>query len=43
MLKKTFFSYKIKIEIKTATTTIALKNKLKYVADPNLEVIRPLR
>ena len=29
MLKKTFFNYKIKIEIKTTTTT-ELKNDLKY-------------
>ena len=29
MLKKTFFNYKIKIEIKT-TITATLKNELKY-------------
>ena len=48
--KKTFFNYKIKIEIKTTTTT-ALKNELKYspmsegntcIAEPNLEVL-PLK
>ena len=48
MLKKIkFFSYKIKIEMKTTITT-ALKNKLEYsamsvgdtcIVDPNLEVL----
>ena len=50
MLKNTFFNYKIKIEIK-ATTTTALKNKLKYspmsksntcLGQPNIELL-PLR
>ena len=50
MLKKTFFNYKIKIEIKTTTTT-ASDNELKYsplsegntyIAEPHLEVL-PLR
>ena len=47
MLRKTFFSYKIKLEIK-ATKTTALKNQLKYspmsegntcIAEPNFEVL----
>ena len=47
MLKKTYFNCKIKIK----TTTIGLKNELKYspmsegntcIAEPNLEVL-PLR
>ena len=46
MLKKPFFSYKIKIKI---TTTIRLKNELKYspmtesstcIAEPALEELR---
>ena len=46
LYKKTFFNYKIKIEIKTTTT--ALKNELKYspvsegntcIAGPKLEVL----
>ena len=49
MLKKAYFNCKIKIKIKT--TTIGLKNELKYspmsegntcIAEPNLEVL-PLR
>ena len=45
MLKNIFFNYKMKIEVKTTTTT-ATKNELKYypmpegnscVAEPNLE------
>ena len=47
MLKKTFFNYKIKVEIKTTTTT-GLKNELKHfpmsegntcIGEPNLEVL----
>ena len=50
MLKDALFNYKIKIEIKTTTTT-AIKNELKYsplsegnpsTAEPKLEVL-PLR
>ena len=50
MLKNTFFSYKIKTEIKTTTTT-TINNELKYspmslgntcIGEPNLEVL-PLR
>ena len=49
MLKKTYFNCKIKIKIKT--TTIGLKNELKYfpmsegntyLEEPNLEVL-PIR
>ena len=47
MLRNTFSNYKIKIEIKTNTTTV-IKNELKcspmsegntYIEEPNLEVI----
>ena len=47
MLKKTFFSYKIKIKIQTSTT-LGLNNELKYspmsgdntcIAEPNLDVL----
>ena len=50
MLKKSFFNYEIKIQVKTTTTTW-LKNGLKYspmsegntcIAEPDLEVL-PLR
>ena len=47
MIKNTFFNYKIKIEIKTTTTTV-IKNKLEYspmsegnkcIAKPNLQIL----
>ena len=51
MLKNTFCSYKIRIEMKTTTTTTVIKNELKYspmpedktcIAEPNL-VVLPLK